>query len=44
MKDKVLSIKQVEHLKKLGYNTEGAQIYWVRRSYGSRFEDDSKGE
>lgn len=44
MKDKVLSIKQVEHLKKLGYNTEGAQIYWVRRSHGSRFEDDSKGK
>lgn len=44
MENQVLSIKQIEHLKKLGYTIEGNQIYWARRCHGHRFDDKSKGK
>ena len=43
MKNQVLSVGQIQHLKKLGVNTSKASIYWVRRSHGSRINDSSKG-
>lgn len=45
MKSKqVLSIEQMKHLQELGLDTSDASMYWVRRSHGSRIDDESKGE
>lgn len=45
MKQKqVLSIKQMKYLQELGLDTSDASMYWVRRSHGSRIDDESKGE
>ena len=45
MKSKqVLSIDQMKHLQELSLNTSDASMYWVRRSHGSRIDDESKGE
>lgn len=44
MKDQVLSIEQMKHLKKLGVDTSKGSIYWIRRSHGSDIRDESKGE
>ena len=45
MKSKqVLSIEQMRHLQELGLDTSDASMYWVRRSHGSRIDDESKGE
>lgn len=44
MKSKqVLSIKQMKHLWELGLDTSDASLYWVRKSHGSRIDDESKG-
>lgn len=40
----VLSIDQMKHLQELGLDTSDASMYWVRRSHGSRIDDESKGE
>jgi hypothetical protein len=45
MKSKqVLSIEQMKYLQDLGLDTSDASMYWVRRSHGSRIDDESKGE
>lgn len=45
MKQKqVLSIKQMKYLQDIGLDTSDASMYWVRRSHGSRIDDESKGE
>lgn len=43
MKNQVLSIDQMQRLKELGVDTSKSNIYWVRRSHGSRINDSSKG-
>lgn len=43
MENQVLSIDQMQRLKELGVNTSKSNIYWVRRSHGSRINDSSKG-
>ena len=43
MKNQVLSIDQMQHLKELGVDTSKANIYWARRSHGSGINDSSKG-
>lgn len=44
MKRQVLSIEQIQHLKELGVDTSKANLFWARRSHGTRINDDSKGE
>lgn len=45
MKSKqVLSVEQMKNLHELGLDTSDASMYWVRRSHGSRIDDESKGE
>lgn len=44
MEDKVLSIKQMEHLKSVGFDTKNANLYWVRRVSGYDIDDDSTSE
>lgn len=43
MKNQVLSIDQMQHLKELGVDTSKASIYWARRSHGIGINDSSKG-
>lgn len=43
MKNQILSIDQMQHLKELGVDTSKANIYWARRSHGSGINDSSKG-
>lgn len=43
MRNKVLSVDQMQFLKKLGVDISKANIYWARRSHGSRINDSSKG-
>lgn len=43
MKDQVLSVRRMKHLKKLGVDISKANIYWARREHGFRVDDDSKG-
>ena len=40
----VLDINQMKHLQELGLDTSDASIYWVRKSHGSKFDDESKGK
>ena len=44
MKNQVLSIDQMQHLKELGVDTSKAGVYWARRSHGSRIDDSSKND
>lgn len=43
MRNKVLSVDQMQFLKKLGVDISKANIYWARRSHGSGINDSSKG-
>mgnify|MGYP000587312893 FL=1 len=43
MTNQVLSIDQMQRLKELSVDTSKSNIYWVRRSHGSRINDSSKG-
>lgn len=43
MRNQVLSVDQMQHLKELGVDTSKASIYWARRSHGSGINDSSKG-
>lgn len=40
----VLSIEQMKCLQKLGVKTSDISVYWVRRSHGTRIDDNSKGK
>lgn len=40
----VLDINQMKHLQELGLDTSDASIYWVRKSHGSKIDDESKGK
>lgn len=44
MKDQVLSIDQMKHLKDLDIDTSEATLYWTRRCHGYKIDDDSTGE
>lgn len=44
MENQVLSVDQIQHLKKLGVDTSKASIYWARRLHGSRVNDPFKGD
>lgn len=44
MKDQVLSIDQMKHLKDLNIDTSEATLYWTRRCHGCKIDDDSTGE
>lgn len=44
MRDQVLSIDQMKHLKDLNIDTSEATLYWTRRCHGCKIDDDSTGE
>lgn len=44
MRDQVLSIDQMKHLKDLDIDTSEATLYWTRRCHGCKIDDDSTGE
>ena len=44
MKDQVLSIDQMRHLRDLNIDTSKASLYWVRRCHGYKIDDNSTGE
>lgn len=45
MKSKqVLSVEQMKHLEEIGLDTSDVSVYWVRKSHGTRIDDDSKGK
>ena len=44
MKDQVLSIDQMRHLRDLNIDTSKASLYWVRHCHGCKIDDDSTGE
>lgn len=44
MKDRVLSIDQMQHLRDLGVDTSKASLYWARRCHGSKLNDNSIGK
>lgn len=44
MKDQVLSIDQMQHLRDLGVDTSKASLYWARRCHGSKLNDNSIGK
>ena len=44
MKDQVLSIDQMRHLRDLNIDISKASLYWVRRCHGYKIDDNSTGE
>lgn len=44
MRDQVLSIDQMKHLKDLDIDTSEATLYWTRHCHGYKIDDDSTGE
>lgn len=44
MRDQVLSIDQMKHLKDLDIDTSEATLYWTRHCHGCKIDDDSTGE
>lgn len=45
MKSKqVLSVEQMKHLEEIGLDTSDVSVYWVRKSHGTRIDDNSKGK
>lgn len=44
MKDQVLSIDQMWHLRNLNIDTSKTSLYWVRRCHGYKIDDNSTGE
>lgn len=44
MRDQVLSIDQMKHLKDLDIDTSEATLYWTRRCHGCKIDDNSTGE
>ncbi len=44
MKDQVLSIEQMQKLKKLGIDDSKAKIYWVRQTNSSKCNDPINGK
>jgi hypothetical protein len=44
MRDQVLSIDQMKHLKDLDIDTSEATLYWTRRCHGCKIDDDSTGD
>lgn len=41
MRDQVLSIDQMKHLKDLDIDTSEATLYWTRRCHGCKIDDES---
>lgn len=44
MRNKVLSVDQMQFLKKLGVDISKASMYWMRSLHRSSFNDNSEGE
>lgn len=44
MRNRVLSVDQMQLLKKMGVDTSKASMYWMRSLYRSSFNDNSEGE
>lgn len=44
MRDQVLSIDQMKHLKDLDIDTSEATLYWTRHCHGCKIDDDFTGE
>lgn len=44
MRDQVLSIDHMKHLKDLDIDASEATLYWTRRCHGCKIDDDSTGE
>lgn len=42
MRDQVLSIDQMKHLKDLDIDTSEATLYWTRHCHGCKIDDDSQ--